>query len=228
MRDDPMFIPDPASPPPRAAGSAGAVLADGLWRRNAVTVQVLGICSALAVTNRVETALVMGAAVTAVCAASNVAVSALRRITPPRIRLIVWMSLIGTFVILVDQLCKAFLWEISLELGPYVGLIITNCILLGRAEAFASRSRPALSLLDGLSSGAGYAAVLCVVAVFRELFGTGRIELTRLAGVPLVPVSLGAHYVANDFLMQAAGAFIVLGLLTALVNRLSSRRTSRA
>ena len=189
---------------------------------------VLGICSALAVTGRVETALVMGLAVTFVCTMSGLVISLLRNLTPTRIRLITWIGLIATFVILVDQLSRAFLWEVSLELGPYVGLIITNCLVLGRAEAFASRNTPVLSALDGAACGLGYATVLFLVAVPRELLGTGQIEVTCLFGKPTVLARLGSGYPPNDFLLLASGAFILLGLLVALFNHIVQRRGSHA
>ena len=221
-------IPEPTMPPPRTATGVRAVILDGLWGQNPIAVQILGICSALAVTSRLETALVMGLAVTFVCAGSSLTISLVRHLTPTRIRLIVWISLIGTLVIFVDQVCKAFLWELSLQLGPYVGLIITNCILLGRAEVFASRNGPLLSALDGASCGAGYAVILCLVGVFRELLGTGQIELTQLLGRPMVLAKMGQGYVANDFLSLASGAFIVLGFLVALFNHFTRRRTRGA
>jgi Na+-transporting NADH:ubiquinone oxidoreductase subunit D len=206
----------------------GAVLLGGLWRQNPVAVLALGICSALAVTSRLETALVMGLAVTVACAGSSFVISLARDYTPARIRLIVWISFIGTFVIVIDQLCKAYLWEISLQLGPYVGLIITNCILLGRAEAFAAENPPGLAALDGVACGLGYTGVLCVIGALRELLGTGRIELTHLFGRPVVPVAIGGGYVGNDFLMIASGAFIALGFLVALFQHLARRRAPHA
>ena len=192
------------------APEAGTTVLDGLWRRNPVTVQLLGVCSALAVTGRLETAVVMSAVVMFVCSTANLVISLLRNYTPPRIRLIIWICLIGTFVILADEVCKAFLWEIQVQLGPYVGLIITNCIILGRAEAFASRNSPLLSALDGLANGLGYGVVLCVVAVIRELLGTGRVFGRQLL--------LAEWYTPNQLMILAPGAFIVLGFLIALFN----------
>jgi Na+-transporting NADH:ubiquinone oxidoreductase subunit D len=228
VRADREPILEPTMPPPRMATGVRAVILDGLWGQNPIAVQILGICSALAVTSRLETAIVMGLAVTFVCAGSSFVISLARNLVPARIRLIVWVCLIGTFVIFVDQLCRAFLWEISLQLGPYVGLIITNCILLGRAEAFASRNGPLLSALDGAACGVGYAAVLCLLGVFREIFGTGRIELAHLFGRPVMLANIGHGYVANDFLILASGAFIALGFLVALFNHLGRRRARRA
>ena len=210
------------------APEAGTTVLDGLWRRNPVTVQLLGVCSALAVTGRLETAVVMSAVVMFVCSTANLVISLLRNYTPPRIRLITWICLIGTFVILADEVCKAFLWEIQVQLGPYVGLIITNCIILGRAEAFASRNSPLLSALDGLANGLGYGVVLCVVAVIRELLGTGQLALTWLPGRPVVLLQLGQWYTPNGFLLLASGAFIVLGCLIALFNYLTERGYTRA
>ena len=207
---------------PLAPGPAQTIL-DGLWRRNPIAVGLLGICSALAVTTRLESAIVMSVAVIFVCTMSNFVISLIRGVTPARIRLIAWITLIGTFVIVVDQLTKAFYYEISLQLGPYVGLIITNCIILGRAEAFASRHRPALSALDGVANGVGYGIVLCLVASIRELLGTGQIALMHLGGKPVTLVTLGERYLPNDLLLMSAGAFITLGFLVALFNACRGR-----
>ncbi len=227
MSDDYELVSDPGLIGTEGTQGARTTLVDGLWRRNAITVQVLGLCSALAVTARVETALVMGITVTVVCALSGVFISLLRGLTPRRIRLITWVSIIATFVILADQICKALWWEISMELGPYLALVITNCILLGRAESFASRHRPVLAALDGIACGLGYAVVLVLVGVIRELLGSGQVELTRLVGRPVV-IRLWEGYPANDFLLSAAGAFMVLGVLVACFNWTRARRTRDA
>ena len=150
-------------------------LKDGIWTSNPLAIQILGICSALAVTNRLENSLVMGGALIFVCVGSNLFVSLLRKATPYRFRMIAEVAIIATFVILFDQFLKAFYWDMSKQLGPYVGLIITNCIIMGRAEAFALQNGPVLSAVDGFANGIGYAAVLAIIGFFRELLGTGRL-----------------------------------------------------
>ena len=154
-------------------GEAKLTLKDGLWTNNPLSIQILGICSALAVTNRFENSLVMGAALIFVCIGSNLFVSLLRKVTPRRIRMIAEVVIIATFVIVFDQVLKARYWDMSKQLGPYVGLIITNCIIMGRAEAFALQNGPVLSMVDGAANGLGYAAVLAIIGFVRELLGTG-------------------------------------------------------
>jgi len=186
---------------------------DGLWTNNPISVQILGICSALAVTNRLENSLVMGAALVFVCVGSNLFVSLLRHVTPRRIRMIAEVGIIATFVILFDQFLKAFYWDMSKMLGPYVGLIITNCIVMGRAEAFSLQNPPLLSIVDGAANGLGYAAVLAIIGFVRELLGTGKI-FGR-------PVLLAEWYTPNQLMILAPGAFIALGFLVAVFNALS-------
>ncbi len=182
---------------------------DPLIDNNPITIQVLGICSALAVTVQVERALVMAAAVTAVVAFSNVAISLIRNLIPSSIRIIVQLSVIASLVIMVDQLLQAFLYDIAKSLSVFVGLIITNCIIMGRAEAFAMANPPWQSFLDGLGNGIGYGVILITVAVFRELLGSG-----SLLGFQLVPqVAYDLGYVDMGLMVLAPGAFIVLGLL---------------
>ena len=194
-------------------GKGIRTLKDGLWYTNPVSIQILGICSALAVTNRLENSLVMGAALVFVCIGSNLFVSLLRNVTPRRIRMIAEVAIIATFVIVFDQLLKAYYWEMSKQLGPYVGLIITNCIIMGRAEAFALQNRPVVSVVDGLANGLGYAAVLAIIGFFRELIGTGAI-FGR-------PVLLSEWYTPNQLAILAPGAFVALGFLIALFNAVS-------
>jgi len=193
------------------AGPKGKrTLIEGLWSNNPIAIQILGICSALAVTNRLESALVMGGALVFVTAGSNLMVSLLRGVTPRRIRMIAEVAIIATFVILFDQFLKAFYWEMSKQLGPYVGLIITNCIVMGRAEAFAMQNPPLLSVIDGVANGLGYAVVLAIIGFFRELIGTGKV---------LGFVVLSAQwYEPNQLMILAPGAFIALGFLVALFN----------
>jgi Na+-transporting NADH:ubiquinone oxidoreductase subunit D len=185
-------------------------LSDGLYIANPITRQILGICSALAVTNRVDKSLVMGLALIFVTGLSNLFLSLLRRLIPNRVRLIAEMAVVSTFVIVIDQLLRGFYWGISRQLGPYVALIITNCIVMGRAEAFALQNPPLLSLLDGVANAAGYAMMLAVIGVFRELLGSGSI-----LGVTLLSP---AWYTTNQLLVLAPGAFFALGLLTWVFN----------
>ncbi len=183
-------------------------LKDGVWTTNPLAIQVLGICSALAVTNRLENSLVMGTALIFVCVGSNLFVSLLRNITPHRIRMIAEVAIIATFVILFDQFLKAFYWDMSKQLGPYVGLIITNCIVMGRAEAFALQNPPLLSIVDGAANGLGYAAVLAIIGFFRELLGTGE--------VLGYPVLTSEWYTPNQLMILAPGAFFALGIVIAI------------
>ncbi len=191
-------------------GKGLLTLKDGAWTNNPLAIQVLGICSALAVTNRLENSLVMGAALIFVCVGSNLFVSLLRKHTPHRIRMIAEVAIIATFVILFDQFLKAFYWDMSKQLGPYVGLIITNCIVMGRAEAFALQNPPVLSMVDGLANGFGYAVVLAAIGFFRELLGTGQI---------MGKVVLSSEwYTSNQLMILAPGAFFALGIVIAVFN----------
>jgi Na+-transporting NADH:ubiquinone oxidoreductase subunit D len=180
---------------------------------NPITLQILGICSALAVTRRMDTALMMGLSVVAVTALSNAAISSIRLQIPRSIRLIVQITIIATLVTVVDQLLKAFAWEISKQLSIFVGLIITNCIVLGRGDGFAMSHGVRASALDGLGNGLGYAIVLALVAAIRELFGSG-----SLLGVPvLVPVDAGGWYEpAAIFLLPPSAFFLIGGLVWAV------------
>ena len=179
------------------------VLLDPLFNNNPIALQVLGICSALAVTTQLKTALVMSVALTAVLTCSNVAVSIIREYIPASIRIIVQLTIIASLVIITDQVLKAYLFEISKQLSVFVGLIITNCIVMGRAEAFAMQNGPKLSFLDGLGNGLGYSMVLILVAFFRELFGSG-----KLFGVVVMPDS----YVPNGLMLLSPSAFFLIGL----------------
>jgi Na+-transporting NADH:ubiquinone oxidoreductase subunit D len=184
-------------------------LSDPLSDNNPITLQVLGICSALAVTVQVPTALVMSGAVVFVLTISNVTISLLRNKIPSKIRIIVELAVVATLVILVDQILKAFLYDISKQLSVFVGLIITNCIILGRAEAFALQNKPWPSFLDGLGNALGYAIILIVVATGREILGSG-----TFFGFQLLPDSFYAVGYENMGLMVLpAGAFILLGLI---------------
>jgi Na+-transporting NADH:ubiquinone oxidoreductase subunit D len=185
------------------------ILIDPLVDNNPVTLQVLGICSALAVTTSLMPALLMCRALTSVAAFSNATISSIRRRIPNNIRIIVQMTIIASFVILVDQLLRAYAFETSKQLSVFVGLIITNCIVLGRAEAFAMKNGVALSFLDGLGNGLGYSAILIIVATLRELFGAG-----TLLGYRILPlVSDGGWYEANGLMLLPPSAFFIIGLL---------------
>ena len=178
-----------------------------LFKNNPVFVQLLGICSALAVTTNLNNAFTMTLAVVFVTAFSNVGVSLIRKIIPGSIRMIVEMAIIATLVILVDQILKAFSYDLSKQLSVYVGLIITNCIVMGRAEAFAIKNGPSVSLLDGIGNGLGYGVVLMIVAFFRELFGFG-----TLFGITVFKtVNNGGWYVPNGLMVLAPAAFFLIG-----------------
>ncbi|TWU45743.1 Na(+)-translocating NADH-quinone reductase subunit D [Novipirellula aureliae] len=171
---------------------------------NPIALQILGICSALAVTTKMETSVVMAIAVIAVTAFSNLAVSAIRHYIPSSIRIIVQMTVIASLVIVVDQILKAFLFDISKQLSVFVGLIITNCIVMGRAEGFAMKNGPGISFLDGIGNGLGYGFVLLFVAFFRELFGAG-----SLFGVRIMP----EFYEPNNLMLLPPSAFFLIGFL---------------
>jgi Na+-transporting NADH:ubiquinone oxidoreductase subunit D len=176
---------------------------------NPIGVQVLGICSALAITTRVDKALVMTAGVVLVAMLANLAVSLVRNHTPSSIRIIVQLSIIASLVIVFDQVLKATLYELSLELSVFVGLIITNCIVMGRAEGFAMSNAPYPSVLDGLGNGLGYGLVLLLVAFTRELLGAGRVF-----GVAVLPLAKdGGWYVPNGLMLLAPSALFLIGLL---------------
>ncbi|MGE5339558.1 MAG: NADH:ubiquinone reductase (Na(+)-transporting) subunit D [Gemmatimonadota bacterium] len=183
---------------------------------NPIGVQVLGICSALAVTTRVDKAVVMGIGVTLVAAFANLAVSLVRNHTPSSIRIIVQLAIIASLVIVVDQFLKAYLFELSLELSVFVGLIITNCIVMGRAEGYAMQNPPWLSFLDGIGNGIGYALVLLLVALSRELLGAGKIF-----GVAILrTVNDGGWYVPNGLMLIAPSGLFILALLVWLLRAL--------
>ncbi len=186
-----------------------AMVSDPMMDNNPITVQVLGICSALAVTVQVNLALVMAAAVVAVLCSSNVIISLIRDFIPPSIRIIIQLSVIASLVIIVDQVLQAFLYDISKQLSVFVGLIITNCIIMGRAEAFAMANPPWQSFLDGLGNGLGYGGILVAVAFFREIFGSG-----TLLGFDIIPqAAYDMGYQNMGIMVLAPGAFILLGLM---------------
>lgn len=185
------------------------LLTASLNKDNPITVQVLGICSALAVTVKLEPAFVMAISVTVVTAFSNLVISSLRNTIPPRIRIIVQLVVIAALVILVDQFLKAYVYDVSKQLSVFVGLIITNCIVMGRLEAFAMANKPWPSFLDGIGNGLGYGMILIIVAFFRELFGSG-----TLFGMQVIPDSFyAAGYVNNGLMILPPMALIIVGII---------------
>jgi Na+-transporting NADH:ubiquinone oxidoreductase subunit D len=180
-----------------------------LSKNNPITVQVLGICSALAVTAKLEPALVMGVSVTIILAFSNVIISLLRNTIPNRIRIIVQLVVVAALVTVVSEILKAFAYDVSVQLSVYIGLIITNCILMGRLEAFAMGNRPWESFVDGLANGIGYAIILIIVAFFRELLGSG-----GLLGIRIIPQSFyDAGYVNNGLMVMPPMALILVAVI---------------
>jgi len=170
---------------------------------------VLGVCSALAVTTKMDTAFTMAVSVTAVLGCSNAAISLIRSYIPSSIRIIVQMTIISTLVILVDQLLKAFAFDVSKQMSVFVGLIVTNCIVMGRAEAFAMSHRPGISALDGIGCALGYSLILMIVAFFRELFGSGKVWGFEVLSL----VKDGGWYVPNGLLLLPPSAFFLIGFL---------------
>ncbi len=185
------------------------ILFDPIINNNPITLGVLGICSALAVTSKLETALVMSMAVIFVTAFSNLAVSLLRKHIPSSIRIIVEMTIIATLVIIADELIKAFFFDVSKQLSVYVGLIITNCIIMGRAEAYALKNPPWDSFVDGVGNGLGYAFILVTIGFVRELFGSGQLLGFQI----LPPVTEGGWFATNGLLLSPASAFFLIGFI---------------
>lgn len=189
--------------------SAKEVLVDPIFNNNPIALQVLGICSALAVTVQMSTTLVMCLAVIFVTTASNFLVSIVRNVIPTNIRIIVQMTIIASLVILVDQVLQAVAYDISKSMSVFVGLIITNCIVMGRAEAFAMQNPPLLSAIDGLGNAVGYSLILILVALIREPLGSG-----TLLGYELLPlVSNGGWYRPNGMMLLSPSAFFIIGML---------------
>lgn len=185
------------------------LLSNPLNLENPVTVQILGICSALAVTTKLKPAIVMGLSVIVVTAFSNLVISAMRNSIPPRIRIIMQLVVVASMVILVDQLLRAFVYDVSKQLSVYVGLIITNCIIMGRLEAFAMGNKPWPSFIDGVGNGIGYAIILMVVAFIRELFGSGAV-----LGYQVVPQSFyDAGYINNGMMIMPTMALVLVGVI---------------
>ncbi|PKG86334.1 NADH:ubiquinone reductase (Na(+)-transporting) subunit D [Colwellia sp. 75C3] len=191
------------------SSDAKKVLTGPIVDNNPIALQVLGICSALAVTSSMANALVMSLAVIFVTAFSNLFISIIRNHIPSSVRIIVQMAIIASLVIVVDQVLKAFSYQLSKELAVFVGLIITNCIVMGRAEAFAMKEKPVVSFLDGIGNGLGYGAILMLVAFFRELLGFG-----TLFGIEILPlVQNDGWYQANGLLVLPFSSFFVIGLI---------------
>lgn len=182
---------------------------DPLYKGNPVSVLVLGICSSLAVTVKLEPALVMAVSVTLVCGFSNLILSLLRNTIPNRIRIIVQLVVVAMLVIVVDQILKAFSYDVSKQLSVFVGLIITNCIIMGRIEAFALGNKPLPSFIDGIANGFGYGLILIILAALRELFGSG-----SLLGIPVIPAS---WYIGNGGFYENNGLFILPPMALILV-----------
>ncbi|MCB1066762.1 MAG: NADH:ubiquinone reductase (Na(+)-transporting) subunit D [Simkania sp.] len=198
---------------------------DQIWKNNQILVAILGICSALAVTIKVSVALTMGISVIFVTGFSSLFVSLIRSITPPNVRMIAQLAIISLFVIIVDQMLKAFLYEMSLTLSVFVGLIITNCIVMGRAESMAKNVSPLPAFLDGLGAASGYALILLIVGVIRELFGFGSI-----LDYPIIPESWYAspehpdRYVNSNLMALAPSAFFIIGAIIWMRNVLTKEK----
>ncbi|MEE4246305.1 MAG: NADH:ubiquinone reductase (Na(+)-transporting) subunit D [Kangiellaceae bacterium] len=188
---------------------AKSALTSPIFDNNPIALQVLGICSALAVTSKMDKALVMSIALTVVVAFSNLLISLIRNHIPSSIRIIVQMTIIASLVIMVDQVLKAYAYEVAKQLSVFVGLIITNCIVMGRAEAYAMKNGPVMSFIDGIGNGLGYSALLLTVGFFRELFGSG-----SLFGYTILEsVKNGGWYQTNGLLVLPPSAFFIIGLL---------------
>jgi Na+-transporting NADH:ubiquinone oxidoreductase subunit D len=199
------------------------ILIKPIFKENPIALQVLGVCSALAVTTSVQVALVMGISLTMVTAFSNMFISMLRNHMPSSIRMIIQMTIIASLVILVDQLLKAFAYEVSKQLSVFVGLIITNCIVMGRAEAFAMKNPPGLSFLDGLGNGAGYSLILVILGAVRELIGSGSI-----LGITLLPtVADGGWYQPNGLMLLAPSAFFLIGFIIWIIRNRDNSQVER-
>ncbi|MEE8400151.1 MAG: NADH:ubiquinone reductase (Na(+)-transporting) subunit D [Desulfobacterales bacterium] len=194
-------------------------IAEAMWAHNPISKQILGVCSALAVTVQMNTAIVMSLALTFVVAFSSLVISLLRHLIPRNIRIIAEVTIIATLVILADEVLKAFMYDVSKQLSVFVGLIITNCIVMGRAETHAMVNPPLDAFVDGIANGLGYGSVLVGVAFFRELLGAG-----KLFGVAVIPRAFyDAGYVDMGFMLLAPGAFIIIGLFVWLQHTILER-----
>lgn len=190
------------------------VIFDPLSENNPITIQILGVCSSLAVTTKVEKAFVMSVGLTVVTAFANLVISMMRNQIPPKIRIIIELAVVSALVIVTDQILRAYVYEISRQMSVFVGLIITNCIVMGRLEAYALQNPPGMSFLDGLGNGLGYSAVLMTIASFREIFGSG-----TWLGFRIMP----ADYSPNGLMLLAPGAFFCLGIIIWLQRQLTRK-----
>lgn len=204
------------------------VIKDDLWKNNPVTVQILGICSTLAVTNIFLNTLILGLGLTFVTAFSALTISLMRNIIPQRVRMMVQTLIIASFVVIVDIVLKAYVPDISKALGPYVGLIITNCIIMGRLEAFSSSNRPALAFLDGVMSGIGYMYVILVIAFFRELLGFGTILGFPVMDPLLQSLGYSEGWIQWAFMIMAPGGFFMLAIFIWISNNISAMKVSHS
>jgi len=205
------------------ASNAKKTILEPLVKNNPIALQILGICSALAVTTQLSVALIMCVALTSVTAFSNLSISLIRNHIPSSIRIIVQMTIIASLVIVVDQVLKAFAYETSKTLAVFVGLIITNCIVMGRAEAFAMKNPPWESFLDGIGNGLGYSLILILVAIVRELFGSGSLLGYQI----LSPISEGGWYQPNGLMLLAPSAFIIIGLIIWAIRALNPEQVEQ-
>ncbi|NIM16197.1 MAG: NADH:ubiquinone reductase (Na(+)-transporting) subunit D [Candidatus Aminicenantes bacterium] len=198
-------------------------LLEPIFDNNPIALGVLGICSALAVTSKLETSVVMSMAVIFVLAFSNLAVSIIRNFIAASTRILVEMTIIASLVIIADQVIKAYAFDVSKQLSVYVGLIITNCIIMGRAEAYALKNPPLQSLVDGIGNGLGYTFILITVAVVRELFGSG-----KLFGISILPLTTeGGWYPANNVLLGPASAFFLIGGIIWVIRAFKSEQVEK-
>jgi len=204
------------------------LIKDDLWKNNPVTVQILGICSTLAVTNIFMNTLILGLGLTFVTAFSSLTISLIRDIIPQRVRMMVQTLVIASFVVIVDIVLKAYVPDISKALGPYVGLIITNCIIMGRLEAFASSNKPGLAFLDGVMSGIGYMYVILVIAFFRELLGFGTIVGYQVMDPLLRAMGSSEGWVQWALMIMAPGGFFMLAIFIWVTNNLSAMKVSHS
>jgi len=200
------------------------ILLDPIFNNNPIALQILGICSALAVTSKLDTALVMSISVMLVVAFSNFFVSLIRNYVPSSIRILVEMTIIASMVIIADQFIRAFAFDISKQLSVYVGLIITNCIVMGRTEAYALKNPPIQSFVDGIGNGLGYSFILITLAVFRELLGAG-----KLLGITIIPlVRDGGWYVPNGILLMPPSAFFLIGFIIWIIRTIKPEQNEEA
>jgi len=202
------------------------IIKDDLWKNNPVTVQILGICSTLAVTNIFLNTLILALGLTFVTAFSSLVISLIRNIIPPRVRMMVQTLVIASFVVIVDIVLKAYVPNISKALGPYVGLIITNCIIMGRLEAFASSNKPSLAFIDGIMSGFGYSYVILVIAFFRELLGFGTILGYQVMNPLMHAIGYSEGWIQWAFMIMAPGGFFMLALFIWISNNISTMKIS--